>query len=136
MANKFWYYCNPSSWARNIQQLPSRIQIYIGYLYVTWLVKTGCVLERVRSNNGVFKMLEKSAVKDLFYGGVMEIINNREYYYNSKIGAEYNHFTEKGKEVMDVYMKSMANLMLKAEEESLNKRAKEMVINGLKGEKV
>ncbi len=81
-------------------------------------------------------MLEKSAVKDLFYGGVMEIINNREYYYNSKIGAEYNHFTEKGKEVMDVYMKSMANLMLKAEEESLNKRAKEMVINGLKGEKV
>ena len=81
-------------------------------------------------------MLEKNAVKELLYGGIMEILNNREFYYNSRIGGEYNHFTEKGKNAMDEYLKTMANMMLKAEEESLNKRAKEMVINTLKGEKV
>ncbi len=81
-------------------------------------------------------MLDKSAIKDLFYGGLLEILKNPAYYYTSRIGSEYNHFTQLGKEAMDEYLKTMANLMLKAEEESLNKRAKEMVINGLKGEKV
>lgn len=81
-------------------------------------------------------MLEKNAVKELFYGGVMEILNNPNYYYNSKVGLDYNHFTERGKAAMDEYLKTMAGLMLKAEEESLNKRAKELVIQGLKGENV
>lgn len=136
MVYKIRHYFDTSGWIRNIQTMPGRVQSYIGHLHVKRLVKTGRVLERVRGNNGVPKMLEKSAIKDLFYGGMMEILNNREYYYNSRIGAEYNHFTEKGKATMDEYLKSMANLMLKAEEESLNKRAKELVINGLKGEKV
>ena len=81
-------------------------------------------------------MLEKSAVKELLYGGIMEIINNREFYYNSRIGADYNHFTDRGKDAMDEYLKTMANMMLKAEEESLNKRAKDMVLKTLKGEDV
>ncbi len=136
MVYKIWLYINTSRWIRNIQSVPSRIQSYIGDLYVKRLVKTGRVLERVRSNNGVPKMLEKNAIKDLFYGGIMEILRNDRYYYNSRIGSEYNHFTEKGKEAMDEYLKSMASLMLKAEEESLNKRAKELVLKGLKGETV
>ena len=81
-------------------------------------------------------MLEKNAVKDLFYGGIMEILKNREYYYNSGIGSDYNHFTDKGKEAMEAYLRSMSVMMLKAEEESLNKRAKELVVKGLKGETV
>jgi hypothetical protein len=81
-------------------------------------------------------MLEKNAVKDLFYGGIMEILKNRDYYYNSGIGSDYSHFTDRGKETMEHYLKSMSQLMLKAEEESLNKRAKELVIKGLKGETV
>jgi hypothetical protein len=43
---------------------------------------------------------------------------------------------EAQKAAMDEYLKTMAGLMLKAEEESLNKRAKELVIQGLKGENV
>ena len=136
MAHKIQLHDYSQSWIRNIRQVPARVQSYIGLVRVKRLVKTGRVLERVRSNNGVPKMLEKTAVKELLYGGIMEIINNREFYYNSRIGSEYNHFTDKGKDAMDEYLKSMASLMLKAEEESLNKRAKELVINGLKGEKV
>ena len=136
MAHKIWLYGNTSRWIRNIRSVPVRIQAYFGHLYVKWLVKTGRVLERVRSYNGVLKMLEKNAVKDLFYGGIMEILKNREYYYNSGIGSDYNHFTDKGKDAMEAYLRSMSVMMLKAEEESLNKRAKELVIKGLKGENI
>ncbi len=136
MANKIRSRYYTQSWIGNIRRLPARIQSYYSHLLVTRLVKTGRVLERVRSNNGIPKMLDKSAIKDLFYGGLLEILKNPAYYYTSRIGSEYNHFTQLGKEAMDEYLKTMANLMLKAEEESLNKRAKEMVINGLKGEKV
>lgn len=136
MVYKIWLDINTSSWVRNIRKVPSRVQSYIGHLHVKRLVKTGRVLERVRSNDGVPKMLDKTAIKDLFYGGLLEILNNPTYYYTSRIGSEYNHFTERGKEAMEEYLKTMANLMLKAEEESLNKRAKELVIKGLKGEKI
>ncbi len=136
MAYKFRAYTYTSGWIRNIKSVPKRIQGYIGHLYVKRLVKTGRVLERVRSNHGVFKMLEKNAVKDLFYGGILEILKNRDYYYNSGIGSNYSHFTDRGKEAMDQYLQSMSAMMLKAEEESLNKRAKELVIKGLKGENV
>jgi hypothetical protein len=81
-------------------------------------------------------MIEKNAVKELLYGGLLEIMNNRHYYYNSSIGSDYSHFTDAGKVAMDEYLNTMGRLMLKAEEASLNKRAKDLVINGLKGEKV
>ena len=81
-------------------------------------------------------MLDKQAVKELLYGGINEIIQNRNFYYNSSVGSNYNHFTEAGKEALDAYLKQMVTMMLIAEEESLNKRAKELVIKGLKGETI
>ncbi len=136
MAYKIQISYYAQSWIRNIREVPGRVQGYFEHLYVKRLVKTRGVLKRIRSNNGVPKMIEKAAVKDLFYGGVMEILSNRHYYYHSSIGSEYSHFTDVGKEAMEVYLNNMAGLMFKAEEASLNKRAKDLVINGLKGEKV
>lgn len=136
MAYKKWFSSTASSFYGNIQSVPSRIQSYYRHLHVTRLVKTGRVLERVGSYDGIPKMLEKAAIKDLLYGGVMEILNNPEFYYNSKISSDYNRFTDRGKVAMEGYLKTVAALMLTAEEESLNKRAKEMVINSLKGDKV
>jgi len=124
------------SWVRNFREMPSRIQSYFSYLYAKRLVKTRGVLKRIRSNDGVPKMLEKSAIKELLYGGISEILNNRQYYYHSSIGAEYSHFTDAGKAAMAEYLNIMGAEMIKAEEASLNKRAKDLVINGLKGEKV
>jgi hypothetical protein len=81
-------------------------------------------------------MIEKAAIKDLFYGGVVEIMNNRNYYYKSSVGSEYNHLTEAGQKVISEYINVMAGMIADAEEASLNKRAKDLVISGLKGEKV
>lgn len=80
--------------------------------------------------------MKKDAAKDLLYGGLMELIQKRENYYNSSVGSNYNHFTETGQDAVKEFLKEMATIMLRAEEESLNTRAKELVIKGLKGEKI
>lgn len=136
MAYKIQLSSYAQSRLRNIREMSCRIQGCPKYLYVKWLVKTRGVLKRIRSNDGVPKMLEKSAMKDLLYGGISEILRNRHYYYHSSVGSEYSHFTDAGKEAMAEYLNIMGAAMIKAEEMSLNKRAKDLVINGLKGEKV
>lgn len=136
MAHNQQIYSASQGWIRNIRQVSGRVQTYFSHLHIKRLVKTGRVLERVGSHDGIPKMLEKAAIKDLLYGGVMEILNNSDFYYNSRIDSGYNRFTDRGRAAMEEYLKTVAALMLKAEEESLNKRAKEMVINSLKGDKV
>jgi len=80
--------------------------------------------------------MDKSALKDFTYGGITEILHNRKYYYHSTVGAEYSHFTDEGKEVLNEFMNLMAFKMLQAEEADLRERSKQMVINGLKGDKI
>jgi predicted solute-binding protein len=80
--------------------------------------------------------MDKNAIKDVTYGGISELIRNKNYYYFSSIGPNYSHWTEAGKQALQEYMDLMAFKFHEAEEESLNKRAKELVIKGLKGETV
>lgn len=79
--------------------------------------------------------MDKGAVKDLVFGGLMELQRNRAYYYYSTTGSNYCHWTEDGKEAIVEFMKEMAPLMRQSEEIDLNNRAKEMVMKELKGEK-
>lgn len=63
-------------------------------------------------------------------------MRNRKYYRHSIVGVEYSHWTEDGKKALAEYMNLIGYKMLEAEEAELRQRAKDMVINGLKGEKV
>lgn len=81
-------------------------------------------------------MLDSSAMKDIVYGGLKELARNKEFYYHSAVGPEYSHFTDQGRVVVSEYVEKIMHMIYIAEEESLNKRAKEMVINGLKGEEI
>jgi hypothetical protein len=78
--------------------------------------------------------MDREAVKDLTYGGVMEILHNRKFYYHSAIGAQYSHLTGDGEKALMEYMKLMSHKMLEAEEAELDQRAKQMVLKTLKGE--
>lgn len=80
--------------------------------------------------------MKKSAIKDLVYGGIEEILNNRTYYYHSSVGLGYSHFTEEGKVALNEFMDLMAFKIKEAEQEDLNQRSKEMVMKSLKGEKI
>lgn len=78
--------------------------------------------------------MKKSAIKDLVYGGIEEILNNRDYYYHSAVGADYSHFTEDGKTAVTEFLNVMAFKIKQAEDKELDHRAKQMVLNALKGD--
>ena len=76
--------------------------------------------------------MKKSAIKDLVYGGVEEILNNRNYYYYSSVGGNYSHLTEDGKVAIVEFMNLMAFKIKEAEDHDLNERAKQQVLDQLK----
>jgi hypothetical protein len=78
--------------------------------------------------------MNRDAIKDLMYGGVMELMKNRTYYYYSTVGPEYCHWTEEGEMALAQYMTLVGRQMLEAEEIELNQRAKNIVLNTLKGD--
>lgn len=80
--------------------------------------------------------MKKSAIKDLIYGGVEEIINNRNFYYHSSVGAAYSHLTDEGKDAIVEFMDLMAWKVKEAETADLENRAKQQVMNALKGNDV
>jgi hypothetical protein len=80
--------------------------------------------------------MEQEALKELLYSGTMALMKNSRYYYHSSIGAEYSHWTDAGVEALREYSNMLAFRMLEAEEKALNKRAKELVVKGLKGETI
>lgn len=80
--------------------------------------------------------MEKDAIKDMMFGGLTELMKNRKYYYHSSVGSSYCHFTDDGIKALAEYMNIMGAKLYEAEEAELTKRAKDLVIKGLKGETV
>lgn len=76
--------------------------------------------------------MEKQAIKELMYGGVNELMQNRRYFYRSSVGMNYNHWTTEGKQAMETFMREMTQYIYDAEQRSLDERAKEMVLKELK----
>ena len=68
------------------------------------------------------------------YGGLMELIQNRKYYYYSGVGSTYSHLTDEGKTALVEYMNMVSWKMLEAEEAEIRSKAKEMTLVALKGE--
>lgn len=75
--------------------------------------------------------MEKAAIKDLTYGGLLEILNNSRYYYHSSVGAGYSHLTEAGQQAVVEYMNMIAWKIKEAENAELDQRAKKQVLEGL-----
>jgi len=76
--------------------------------------------------------MQKGAIKDLCYGGMLELLNNSRYYYHSTVGAGYSHLTEEGKDAVLEFMNMIAFKMKEAEYADLDHRAKQAVISELK----
>lgn len=75
--------------------------------------------------------MDKSALKEFLYGGLSEIVTNRNYYYKG-IGSEYSHFTDKGDEAVKDFINLLAWQIIASNEAELDQRAKDMVMKGLK----
>jgi hypothetical protein len=77
--------------------------------------------------------MDSNAIKELLYGGVKELMNNREYYYHSSVSSDYSHWTTNGEKAIINYMSLIGCKILEIQAQELDKRAKELVIDGLKG---
>jgi hypothetical protein len=80
--------------------------------------------------------MEQLALKETLYAGIRALAENRRYYYQSAMGTDYSHWTDEGKLALADYTKVIIGMVLVEEERLLNNRAKDLVIKGLKGEKV
>ena len=80
--------------------------------------------------------MDKEAVKNLMFGGFCELIRDSRYYHRSEVAPEYCYFTDRGEIAIKDFMTQMAVNIHAAEVADLDRRAKEMVIKGLKGESV
>jgi len=75
--------------------------------------------------------MNKQAVKDCLYGGIMEIIQTPAHYYHSSVGSSYSHFTELGKTAVSEYVTSMAHIMTASAAEEIDTHAKDLIMKGL-----
>ena len=65
--------------------------------------------------------MDKQAVKDVMFGGLMELMRDRRYYYSSSVGTNYCHWTDEGKEALQEYMGIISYKLWEAEEADLRK---------------
>jgi hypothetical protein len=77
--------------------------------------------------------MDKSAVKELIYGGINELMQNPKYYYHSAVGRGYCKWTAQGEQVLAEFISEISHLIAEAEAQALDQRAKELVVNELKG---
>ena len=77
--------------------------------------------------------MQKTAIKDLLYGGISELMKNKRYYYQSSVGKAYCHWTDEGKIALDEFVLEISQFMTEADNAELDRRAKEMVVDTLKG---
>lgn len=70
----------------------------------------------------------------MIYGSLNEISQNNLLYYRSAMGSQYSHFTEKGRESALSMLEFWIYTIAETEDIHLDQRAKQMVINNLKGE--
>lgn len=74
--------------------------------------------------------LEKSAIKEMLYGGLMELTDNFKYYHKSAQG--YSYWTTEGIEQMTQFVTSMMEMAELAEQDAFEKKAKEFTFQTLK----
>ena len=80
--------------------------------------------------------MDSESIKELIYGSIKELSKNRKYYYHSPVGINYSHWTADGLLALAEFTSLMSHKIHEAELIELDKRAKELVVKGLKGEKV
>lgn len=76
--------------------------------------------------------MEKQAIKELLYGGVSELMKNKRYYYVSSVSKDYNKWTEEGLTALNDFVGVITHYIIAADENDLDRRAKEIVFNSLK----
>lgn len=78
--------------------------------------------------------MDRNAIKDFMYGGIAELIKNRQYYYLSQGSSEYSYWTKEGQSALLEIIELLSFEIIEAENKELDQRSKAIVIKPLKGD--
>jgi len=78
--------------------------------------------------------LDKAALKNILYGSIAELAKDRRFYNYSEFGEKYCYFTDEGNQAVLEILQTWTAKLMEEEKRLLDKRAKELVLKGLKGE--
>lgn len=78
--------------------------------------------------------MDKQALKNILYGSIVELAKDRKYYKYSDFGDKYCYYTDVGEKAVLEILQTWTAKLLQEEQKLLDKRAKELVLKGLKGE--
>jgi len=74
--------------------------------------------------------LDRDTVKDMIYGALRELSNNKKFYYGG-ISDDFSQLTQQGGEELIMIFNKFLPLLRRAEEADLRERAKRLVYNEL-----
>lgn len=74
----------------------------------------------------------KTPLSAQVHAGLMVILRDNKYYYQSAISDSYNKLTDEGKEAMLEFITIMAPHMIVQENKELDERSKKIMMNVLK----
>ena len=78
---------------------------------------------RIKGHSNVKTIL----LEKQLYNSLLTILNDPKYYYQSCVGAQYNHFYDVGKEQLIEWIELLAPKMLELQRKADEERAKDMV---------
>jgi adenosyl cobinamide kinase/adenosyl cobinamide phosphate guanylyltransferase len=78
--------------------------------------------------------LDKQSLKNILYGSIYELSQDKNLYYRSTFGGKYSHFTPEGERVIVEILTMWVDKMLDEETKSLDERAKNLVLTQLKNQ--
>jgi hypothetical protein len=76
--------------------------------------------------------LNEKEVMEMIGGALRSIVDNSDYFYRSSVSPQYSKLYPQGEQMLIKTMSVLLPLLSKAQEEALDRRAKELVIKELK----
>ena len=76
--------------------------------------------------------IRRSMNKDIVYGALMELSNNRDVWRESSVSPEYSHLTEEGKDAIIHVIEEMFRGLQTIHKQEIKEEAKRQTLEGLK----
>lgn len=76
--------------------------------------------------------MDKQIIKDMLYGTICEMQQDKRYYYHSKVGVEYSHWHEEGEQQLAQVVKIISARVDQIERDRIRAASQQLLLDELK----
>lgn len=80
--------------------------------------------------------MDKESIKDIIWGGMMELMNNRNYFRRSSVDPKFSEWNPRGQEALHEFLEYLTPMIEQVRYDEVKKEAKQMTIDALRGKEV